>query len=135
MYAVIDTNVIVASLKTRHHDSATVRVMDAVYSGQVTPLVNDEILAEYMEVLNRPHLKLNPAKCEYIVSLIADLAERFTRVPIEATMPDEDDRVFFEIAIAGQEIANTHLITGNAKHYPPADFVVSPAEFCDILGI
>ena len=23
----------------------------------------------------------------------------------------------------------------NAKHYPPADFVVSPAEFCDILGI
>jgi len=26
-------------------------------------------------------------------------------------------------------------VTGNAKHYPPADFIVSPAEFCDILGI
>ena len=135
MYAVIDTNVIVASLKTRHHDSATVRVMDAVYSGQVTPLVNDEILAEYREVLCRPHLKLDPAKCEYIVSLLADLADRFAPVPIEATMPDEDDRVFFEIALAGQEIADTHLVTGNAKHYPRADFIVSPAEFCEILGV
>ena len=27
------------------------------------------------------------------------------------------------------------LVTGNMKHYPPADFVVTPAEFCDILGI
>jgi len=135
MYAVIDTNVIVASLKTRHHDSATVRVMDAVYSGQVTPLVNDAILAEYKEVLSRTHLKLDLAKCEYIVAFIADLAERFNPVPAEASMPDEDDRVFFEIALAGQGIADTHLVTGNAKHYPPADFVVSPAEFCDILGI
>ena len=135
MYAVIDTNVIVASLKTRHHDSATARVMDAVYSGRVTPLVNDEILAEYKEVLNRPHLKLDSAKCEYIVSIIADLAERFAPLPAEANMPDEDDRVFFEIALAGQEIADTHLVTGNMKHYPPADFVVTPAEFCDILGV
>ena len=135
MYAVIDTNVIVASLKTRHHDSATARVMDAVYSRQVTPLVNDEILAEYKEVLNRPHLKLDSVKCEYVISLVSDLAERFTPIPTEANMPDEDDRVFFEIALAGQEIADTHLVTGNAKHYPPADFVVSPAKFCDILGV
>jgi predicted nucleic acid-binding protein len=44
--AVIDTNVIVASLLTKHHDSATAHVMDAVYSGVVTPLLNNEILAE-----------------------------------------------------------------------------------------
>lgn len=135
MYAVIDTNVIVASLKTRHHDSATVRVMDAVYSGQVTPIVNDEILAEYREVLNRPRLKLDPAKCEYIIALIDDLAERVAPASSEMPMPDEDDRVFFEVALAGLGVADTRLVTGNIKHYPPIDFVVSPAEFCDILGI
>lgn len=47
VYAVIDTNVIVASLLTKHHDSATARVMDAVFSGKVIPLLNDEIVAEY----------------------------------------------------------------------------------------
>ena len=135
MYAVIDTNVIVASLKTRRHDSATARVMDAVYSGQVIPLVNSEILAEYRDVLNRPHLKLDSAKCEYINALIADLAEQFAPVPTDATMPDEDDRVFFEMALAGQEIAETRLVTGNMKHFPPDDIVVSPAEFCDMLGL
>ena len=50
-------------------------------------------------------------------------------------MPDEDDRVFFEVALAGLGVADTRLVTGNIKHYPPIDFVVSPAEFCDILGI
>ena len=62
MFAVIDTNVIVASLLTRNHDSATARVMDAVYSGKVTPLVCDEMLAEYADVLYRPRLKLDAAK-------------------------------------------------------------------------
>ena len=57
MFAVIDTNVIVASLLTHNHDSATARVMDAVYSGKVTPLVCDEMLAEYADVLYRPRLK------------------------------------------------------------------------------
>ena len=56
VYAVIDTNVIVASLLTKHHDSATARVMDAVFSGKVIPLLNDEIIAEYREVLHRKRL-------------------------------------------------------------------------------
>lgn len=135
MYAVIDTNVIVASLKTRHHDSATARVMDAVYSGLVTPLVNDDILTEYREVLSRPRLKLDSTKCEYIISLISDLAEWFDPLQTEAAMPDEDDRVFYEVALAGQEVDNTRLVTGNIKHYPQTAIVVTSAEFCRIAGI
>ena len=56
VYAVIDTNVIVASLLTKHHDSATARVMDAVFSCKVVPLLNDEIIAEYRDVLHRKSL-------------------------------------------------------------------------------
>jgi len=44
VYAVIDTNVIVASLLTKHHDSATARVMDAVFSGKVIPLLTMRLL-------------------------------------------------------------------------------------------
>lgn len=35
IYAVIDTNVIVAALRSRHEDLATVRVMNAVFDGKV----------------------------------------------------------------------------------------------------
>ena len=134
-YAVIDTNVIVASLLTHNHDSATVRVMDAVYSRMVIPLVNNAILAEYTEVLHRPHLQLDPIKCEFIISLMTDIGLYFDPVSSEEAMPDEEDRMFFEVALAGRNQSNAHLITGNMKHYPPASFVVTPAQFCELLGI
>ena len=130
IYAVIDTNVIVSSLLTRNHDSATARVMNAVYEGKVIPLVCDEILGEYEEVLHRAQLKLDPAKCDYILSLIRDQAEPMHPVHTDASMPDEDDRIFFEIALAGQDVFDSRLVTGNIKDYPKADFVVSPSEFC-----
>ena len=130
IYAVIDTNVIVSSLLTRNHDSATVRVMNAVYEGKVIPLVCDEILGEYEEVLHRAQLKLDPAKCDYILSLIRDQAEPMHPVHTDASMPDEDDRIFFEIALAGQDVFDSRLVTGNLKDYPKADFVISPSEFC-----
>ncbi len=133
-YAVIDTNVIVASLLTHNHDSATVRVMDAVYSRMVIPLVNDGILAEYADVLHRPHLRLDPAKCEFIISLMTDIGLYFDPVASEEPMPDEEDRVFFEVALAGRSQGDAHLVTGNMKHYPPTNFVVTPAQFCELLG-
>ena len=135
IYAVIDTNVIVSSLLTRNHDSATARVMDAVYEGKVLPLVCDEILGEYEDVLHRAHLKLDPEKCDYILSLIRDLAEPMHPVHTDASMPDEDDRIFFEIALAGQDVFDSRLVTGNLKDYPKADFVVSPSEFCSQFGL
>ena len=104
--------------------------MNAVYDGKVIPLVCDEILGEYEEVLHRAQLKLDPAKCDYILSLIRDQAEPMHPVHTDASMPDEDDRVFFEVALAGQDVFDSRLVTGNLKDYPKADFVISPSEFC-----
>ena len=134
-YAVIDTNVIVASLLTRNHDSATARVMNAVYDGRVVPLVCEEILAEYDEVLHREQLKLDTGKCDYILSFMRDCAETMRPAHTDAPMPDEDDRVFFEVALAGQETLDLNLVTGNLKDYPKAAFVVSPSEFCALVGL
>lgn len=41
----------------------------------------------------------------------------------------EDDRIFFEIALAGQDVFDSRLVTGNIKDYPKADFV-APSELC-----
>ena len=134
IYAVIDTNVIVASLLTKHHDSATARVMDAVFSGKVIPLLNDEIIAEYRDVLHRKRLGLNSEKCDFILSLITDLGMTLDRISTNTSMADEKDRVFYEIALAGLDIGNSKLVTGNTKHYPEVDFIVTPAQFCEIMG-
>ena len=135
VYAVIDTNVIVSSLLTKHHDSAIVRVMDAVYSGKVVPLLNEEIVSEYRDVLHRRRLGLNAEKCDFIISLISDLGIAIERIKSDIQMTDEKDRVFYEIALAGMEMGTSKLVTGNIKHYPDMDFVVTPSQFCEMMNI
>ena len=97
--------------------------------------MNDEIIAEYRDVLHRKRLGLNPEKCDFIISLIADLGMTLNRISTNTSMADEKDRVFYEIALAGLDMGNSKLVTGNTKHYPEVDFVVTPAQFCEIMGI
>ncbi len=47
VYAVIDTNVLVAALLTKNAASATVKVFDAIADSLITPLYHADILREY----------------------------------------------------------------------------------------
>lgn len=132
--SVIDTNVLVSALMSRHGDSATVRVMNAVFDGVIVPLYTPAITSEYREVLHRPRLGLDPRKCDHILSYIEDFGIPLSAEPCDICFPDEDDRVFYELALAGRRFGAS-LVTGNARHYPAAPFVLSPAEFCEVLGI
>ena len=49
----------------------------------------------------------------------------------DVSMPDEDDRIFYEVALSKDA---ARLVTGNLKHFPKADFVVTPAEFLQVLS-
>ena len=53
IYAVIDTNVLVSAMHSKHSDSATVRVINLFFENKIVPLVNEEILKEYNDVLHR----------------------------------------------------------------------------------
>lgn len=42
IYAVIDTNVFVSALFSQNINAATVKVLDAIFQGDIVPLFNDE---------------------------------------------------------------------------------------------
>lgn len=130
--AVIDTNVIVAALRTKNHDSPTARVMRAIFSGDVIPLFNGAILNEYRDVLYRDRLQLDKIECDNAISFIIDKGRNLQAVPSIDDFPDPDDRVFYEVALAEP---NSRLVTGNLKHYPTSPIVVTPAQFCELLGL
>ena len=134
IYAVIDTNVLVAALKTKNEDAATVRVLNAIFRGVVTPLYNGAILEEYRDVLYRDYLRLDRAKCDFSISFIVDFGRNVEAIASGVDMIDEDDRVFYEVALGSQDV-DSKLVTGNIKHFPAADFVMTPAEFCEAIGI
>ena len=131
--AVIDTNVIVAAQLTKHDDSATRQVIKAVFDGIVTPVMTNAILAEYTDVMSRPKFRIDPEAVSAVVGYFRRHGRFVTPTTYSAPLPDEKDRMFFEAALALFD-DDAKLVTGNAKHFPPAPFVISPAEFAALLG-
>ena len=106
--------------------------MRAIFSGDVIPLFNGAILNEYRDVLYRDRLQLDKIECDNAISFIIDKGRNLQAVPSTDDFPDPDDRVFYEVALAEP---NSRLVTGNLKHYPTSPIVVTPAQFCELLGL
>ena len=45
-------------------------------------------------------------------------------------MPDDDDRVFYEVALSEED---SFLVTGNLKHFPRTPKVVTAAQIMEII--
>ena len=130
-YAVIDTNVLVSSML--RSDSIPGKIIDMILLGRIVPLLNEEIIAEYEDVLTRNKFGFEDGKAE---ALIANLREKALFLPREHTeevFPDKDDIVFFEIALSGRSTMNAYLVTGNLKHYPIRSYVVTPRQMLEII--
>jgi predicted nucleic acid-binding protein len=52
------------------------------------------------------------------------------RVPSKEILPDPKDVVFYEVALSKED---SFLVTGNIRHFPQVDFVVTPAEMVEII--
>ena len=132
IYAVIDTNVFVASFLTRHDDAATLRVVRAMGAGSFVPLYNDEILTEYYEVLSRDRFGIAPAVVEALIEKIREIGRFADPVPSGKEFAEEDC-IFYEVTLSHAD-ENAKLVTGNARHFPADPIVISAAQFCDIIG-
>ena len=127
-YAVIDTNVLVGALLSKHDDSAVAQVINLVADRVIVPLYSKDIINEYKEVLFRAKLAIDPSKANYIVDLIINRGISVEPTTSNLSFVDHDDLVFCEVALTKKE-EGAYLITGNKKHFPNESMVVSASEF------
>ena len=132
--AVIDTNVLVSAFWTKNRLSPTVRIADAITRDLFVPLYSPQMIAEYREVLALSRFGFPDGEVRDFVDHIVTHGQLVEPAESNDNFPDPDDKVFFCAALSVVD-DDPLLVTGNQKHYPPADFIVTPAEFCDILGI
>lgn len=130
IYVVIDTNVIVSALITKNPNAATTRVLELALMGEIVPLYDQNVLDEYLEVLTRKKFKLKEDSIQYIIKTITINGIDTLRTSFLEDIPDEDDRVFYELSLSEPD---SLLITGNSKHFPRTPRVVSPSEFLRII--
>ena len=130
--AVIDTNVIVSGLLTKDKAAPTAIVLDALIDGKFTPLYHEDILAEYEEVLHRDKFPFYENQIRTVVNAIKRYGEEVFPQEAGEVFIDMDDLIFYEVAMQKRE-DSAYLVTGNMKHYPVRDFIITPAEMAEIL--
>ena len=65
-----------------------------------------------------------------LISFIIENGIESSRVIFAESMPDEDDRVFYEVSLSQED---SFLVTGNLKHYPTSTRVITPADFVNLI--
>jgi putative PIN family toxin of toxin-antitoxin system len=130
IFAVIDTNVIVSGLITPNASSPTRELLDCLAEKRIVPLYNEEILQEYWDVLHRAKFQLPASKVEELLAMVKSDGILSSRISSELDFIDSKDVVFYEVALSKDD---SFLVTGNIKHFPEMDFVVTPAEMMEII--
>lgn len=132
-YAVIDTNVFISALLSKQPDSATVQVLDAVIDGKIIPLYHEDILTEYDEVLHRSKFHFKEETIQVVLNAVKQFGIEIFPQPSGEILIDTDDLIFYEVAMEKRE-DDAYLVTGNQKHYPIRDFIITPAEMITIMN-
>ncbi|MCM1101405.1 MAG: putative toxin-antitoxin system toxin component, PIN family [Acetatifactor muris] len=131
-YAVIDTNVFISALLSKNSDAATVKVLRAILDGRIVPLYHNEILAEYDEVLHREKFHFKESSIQIVLAAVKEFGMEVFPQPTGEIFVDMDDLIFYEVAMEKRD-DDAYLVTGNQKHYPIRDFIVTPNEMIKIL--
>lgn len=130
IYAVIDTNVLVSAMITKNPEAATAKVVRLLLDKEFIPMYDADIIAEYEDVLHRSKFPILPEVADALISYIIEHGVETSRVNFDEPMPDEDDRVFYEVTLSKED---SFLVTGNLKHYPTSPRVITPADFVNLI--
>jgi uncharacterized protein len=109
---VVDTNIIVSGLITTATPPA--RILDAVHSQEIVLLVSDEVVVEYLRVLEYPHIrkykKITDEVIRDMTSFFIEETERIEVLSMIKKSKDPDDDKFLSLAVEGEA---DFLITGD----------------------
>ena len=130
-YAILDTNVLVSAMLKM--GSVPGQVAAEALNGDIIPVLNDDILSEYEDVLRRPKFKFEERAVRVFLDELKRRAVFTDAGPIEDTIPDPKDIVFYAVLMEKRKEEEAYLVTGNLKHFPIRTYIVTPREMLDIL--
>ena len=120
----MDTNIVVSALLSPQGLSA--KLFNFVFDNKLTVVYDNNIFAEYLEVLNRDKFMLDKELVNLVIDFISKEGEYIIAEFQNMQFIDEDDKVFYEVYKSGDV---DYLITGNKKHFPKEKNIVTVNEF------
>ena len=134
VFAVIDTNVVVSYFLSSEKDSPPIRIFDEIRKGNIIPLYNGYLLREYRRVLSRGRFGLDDCDIYEVLRLMEKpgFDGGVELVDSGCSLLDKKDSPIFDIVQCTREY-DSFLITGNVKHFPNEEYVVTPRQMLDLL--
>lgn len=126
MKIVLDTNVLVSALINPKGMPA--KILNLILNGRLTILYDNRIMGEYRVVLSRKKFNFSHEMIEPLIDFIKYEGEFIASEPLKTHFVDEDDKMFLEVAVSGSA---EYLITGNTKHFPADNYIVTPKIFIE----
>ena len=129
---IVDTNVVVAGLLTKHDASPVARILDGMLGAAFPFVLSEALLAEYRTVHIRPVLrKLHRLTVAEVEAILTDLAQHAIVLTPSAAppAPDPGDQLLWELLAAKADLV---LITGDKLLLRDAGMqgrVISPRAF------
>lgn len=131
IYAVLDTNVLVSAMLK--YSSVPGNILEFAFQGVITPVLNEEIVREYREVLMRSKFHLTEDIVNDIISSLEDAGEYISPEQMDISLPDPDDVIFYKVVMEKRKTDDAYLVSGNIRHFPNEPFIVTPREMLDII--
>lgn len=133
---IIDTNVLVSALIQKSYPNFI--FFNCVLENRFEICISDDLLEEYLEVINRPKFSKYPdflIKAEFVISQIEGIATKFSPKDRIEIIADSPDNRLLELAF---ESKADFIITGNTNDFTMSEFggtkIISPKEFWDQYG-
>ena len=129
MLVVVDTNILVSALWSKNGMPA--KIVSKILQEELIPCYDWRILSEYKTVLARPKFQFKPEETTALLDWIKTVGRSVVSPESELQFADESDKKFYEVA----KFCNAKLITGNLKHFPNDDIVMSAQDFMKLLEL
>jgi len=123
MLVVIDTNVLISAFWSKNGNPA--KIIGLVQNRIIIPCYDYRIIEEYEEVLARTKFGFDEWEINDFLSQIRHDGISIVAKSIDIPFIDDSDKMFYEVA----KQCNAKLITGNKKHFPNDNFIMTPASF------
>ncbi|MBI1954785.1 MAG: putative toxin-antitoxin system toxin component, PIN family [Acidobacteria bacterium] len=129
---VLDTNVVVSAHINLEGLEAS--VLDLVLQKRVALIVSAPVLGEYVLVLRREKIHLDPLQVEHSLTEIRKISVIVEPTRSVSAAADPADNRFLECADAAKA---DYLVTGNKRHFPKSwrkTEIVNARELLEIIG-
>ena len=122
MLVVIDTNILVSSLWSK--DGLPAKFVSLLFTGDIIPCFDYRILQEYRQVLASEKFGFTKWEINSLIDWITEQGISVIATKSNLAFVDESNKKFYEVA----KFCNALLVTGNKKHYPCDDTIITVRE-------